>query len=148
MPQFKNGDIFSVKSGVVLITGNSFLKKDNSLVMGAGAALELKVRVPLCDKIYGQMVKQTSGHLGIYGILVREFYYQPFGLFQTKTHYSHDSKLVLISMSTDKLKKLALANPDQSYNLNFPGIGCGRLPKEKVLPIIKTLPKNVTIWSR
>ncbi|MCK5018192.1 MAG: hypothetical protein KAS32_14140 [Candidatus Peribacteraceae bacterium] len=147
MPQFQTGDIFSA-DGIILITGNSCLKKDGSLVMGAGAALEMKVRVPLCDKIYGLIVKQTCGHLGIYGIIIRDFYYQPYGLFQTKTDFKHDSKLALISMSTDKLKKLARANTEQIYNVNFPGVGYGKLSKEKVMPIIKSLPKNVVIWSR
>jgi len=44
------------------------------------------------------------------------------------------------------LAEWAIAHPDCRIDLNFPGIGNGRLSPDQVLPLIKQLPDNVHVW--
>lgn len=57
--------------------------------------------------------------------------------------------LDLIRLATGKLYDLLAQTPAlKRVDLNFPGIGNGRLNREDVLPIISVLPDKVYIWER
>lgn len=129
----------------LLVTTNSIIKDNGCLVMGAGAALAVKLKAKGIDKAFGSYVKSHGGSGGLIGCVPRVFYM--FGMFQTKYHYGDNSPLELIIFSTQMLKEYAERNPKEIFYLNFPGINHGHLKVEDVYPIIRILPDNVYIWK-
>ncbi len=136
---FKHTDYF-------IVTTNSYIREDGALVMGRGAARMLKNRVKGIEYDFGSHIV----HLYAYGLVIPlplTNHKPALGAFQVKTHYMNDAKLYLIEMATVQLLKLSEAQPTKRFDMNFPGIGNGRLLKEDVSPIIQNLPDNVHIWS-
>jgi hypothetical protein len=129
-----------------LVTANSFIKQNGSLVMGAGAAGKLTKLYPHIPFEAGQLVREVCGHLGVYGVLVlTELKGKHVGIFQTKKNYMQPSSVALIAYSCELLCKLAA-----HYNrvvVNFPGIGYGLLEKDLVQVYTDTLPNNVYIYE-
>ncbi len=135
-----------------LFTSNGVLKSRGELVMGKGAALQAKKLVPGLDQRFGQLVSLFGSQHGeefwLYGLLVDPYWpTQNIGAFQTKTHFSHDSTLAMIAFSTGQLWQWCQTHRNIQINLNFPGIGLGGLQRDMVLPVIKWLPSNVTVWE-
>jgi hypothetical protein len=64
-----------------------------------------------------------------------------------KYRYDKPATGSLIVYSTGRLKNWALEHSDARIDLNFPGIGNGKLPASKVEPIIRQLPNNVHVWQ-
>lgn len=131
------------------VTTNAYITKYNSLVMGRGAANQLRKLSKSIEYDFGRLVREKTefpdkvyGPAGVYGVLFKE----PFFIFQVKLHYSSDAKTDLIRTSTNELKKVAEQNPDRVYHLNYPGIGYGNLTVELVEDIIRVLPDNVVVW--
>ncbi len=145
MPVHKQGNMWSVFDGVdyFLITTNSTIKKDGSLVMGAGIAKEVKDRFPGIEYKAGKAVNSLCGSEGIYGLILSS----KIGLFQTKRHFKDNAILHIIETSSKMLEVHARSHPEYRYALNFPGIGLGRRKYEDVLPLINNLPDNVEIWT-
>ena len=123
------------------ITANATLKKDGSLVMGRGIACEARDRFPGLDLKLGQAIG-TSGK--VYGILLGK----KLCLFQVKFHWHEQADLSLIESSTMLLTAQAHIESEKRFDLNFPGIGNGRLAYDDVYQIIKTLPENVHVWTK
>lgn len=149
--QLKVGDMWSVwnESDLFLITTNSTIKSDGSLVMGAGIAKEARDRFPGLDLIAGNLINKTCGNLGTYHLLLSpDWPNKKLGLFQVKLHYSSNADLKLIQGSVDKLTELALQYKGAKINMNYPGIGNGGLARSKVEKIIMTLPDNITVWEK
>jgi len=143
------GDMWSVwpATDLFLITANSFVKRTGQLVMGAGIARQARDRFPGLDLTLGQAIRETCGHLGEYGLLISPRWPAArLGLFQVKCHWSTEALPELIRRSTEKLTVWANAHPDCRIDLNFPGIGNGRLHPAQVLPIVGQLPDNVHVW--
>ena len=132
---FRNTDYF-------FITTNSFIKKDGSLVMGAGIARQLRDKVKGIDYLLGQEISKTCGHLGTYGIMI----FNHGGIFQVKHHFKQKAKTELIEESTKQLSAFATSNKHFRIDINFPGIGNGGLTYDEVYPIIEVLPDNVHVW--
>jgi hypothetical protein len=136
------------EAGLFVITTNSVIKNNKALVMGAGIAKQTRDRFPGIDKAIGQRILQICKAGGIYGLIVSDRW--PAGkiaAFQTKTNYSDPASLSLIKQSTEMLAEWCRNNPNQQVHINFPGIGNGGLHRTTVLPIIQTLPNNVTVWE-
>ena len=138
----KTGDMMSL-IGIqpVIVTTNSCLKSNHTLVMGAGAAKQLATRIPQLPVTLGQLIKPGD----TYGFMYLPHYMA--GVFQTKHHWKAPSDLNLIIHSTSMLNQYASVHTHETLNLNFPGIGLGGLPRKAVLPIISTLPDNITVWE-
>ena len=68
MPTFRSGEMFRA-GGFIIVTGNSFLTSEMKLVMGRGAALQLKRKEPGIDLVFGEKIHKTCGHLGFYGLI-------------------------------------------------------------------------------
>ena len=70
--RFRSGDMWDVynEADLFLVTSNSFVKKDERLVMGAGIAKEALDRFPNIDLRLGQAIQFEDKHLGVYGLLV------------------------------------------------------------------------------
>ena len=144
------GNMWSIwsKTDLFLITTNSFVKHTGQLVMGAGIARQARDRFPGLDTTLGQAIRETCGHLGEYGLFISPRWPATrLGLFQVKRHWSTDAILDLIHQSADQLTQWASTHPDCRIDLNFPGIGNGRLSPDQVLPVIKQLPDNVHVWQ-
>jgi len=144
------GNMWSIwsKTDLFLITTNSFVKHTGQLVMGAGIARQARDRFPSLDTTLGQAIRETCGHLGEYGLFISPRWPATrLGLFQVKRHWSTDAILDLIHQSADQLTQWASTHPDCRIDLNFPGIGNGRLSPDQVLPVIKQLPDNVHVWQ-
>jgi hypothetical protein len=160
----EKGDMWSAltDSDLWLFTANSYIRKDGQLVMGRGLALDVKKRYPYLPKPLGDMIKRTAqrrlltrnplygGHMGYYGVVcelgrpVRA----KIGAFQVKRHYRDRAELAIIGYSCVVLEQLLVDNSHvERVDMNFPGIGYGRLLREHVLPIIAELPDKVHVWE-
>lgn len=131
-------------NGYLCITTNSCLNNKGELIMGAGAALEAKLKYPNLPSSLGNVIV----HLGDYGIrtIPNIAPNLDFIAFQTKRHWRDDSDITLISNSAIMLSALAQKQKDKIFRLNFPGIGNGGLSIESVKPIIKLMPDNVEVF--
>jgi hypothetical protein len=146
--QVMKSDLFQSTADYILVTTNSFIKKNGCLVMGRGAAKQLYNSDPTiayaagCCIRDGGYPKDTKTNLPIYGVIILG----RFGLFQVKTNWFDDARLDLISMSTDELiTQINTQYIGKTFAMNFPGIGNGRLDYESVYNIINKLPDNVTV---
>lgn len=141
----KKGDMFEMwgKCDRFLVTTNSTIKKDGGLVMGRGAAKQLRDLIPESAWRLGNRIAGRD----LYGLAVvddpdtYDKHGQIYGGFQVKRHFSDSADLELIRYSARLLRQYAtfpegIAHYDL-YVLNFPGIGNGKLPREKVLPILE-----------
>lgn len=152
----KKGQMFScagLEKHWVVVTTNCVVKKDGSLVMGAGAALDLCNYDPEAPKIFGSMISYHDFILANsprgkikYGC---KFYDEKrLGIFQTKYHYKDSSVIDLIEYSANVLKNFAISRHNDIFNLNYPGIGYGGLDKDDVHDVIRMLPENVHVWVK
>lgn len=136
-------------SDLFLITTNSYVRKDGELVMGRGIALEAKRRYPTLPKIAGDWIVANGFKDGYYGIMVDVLLDSPMGLFQVKHHYADQASLKLIETSCEMLAVWINEKQLARVNMNYPGIGAGRLPKSAVAPILEQHlgESPVTIWE-
>lgn len=150
-PKFRVGDMFKDSKGVVLATANSFITSTNKLAMGRGAALGMKKHYPNCDRIFGERILKTCGHLGFYGTMIHSYTSIKgpilIGIFQTKTDFKFRSTIELIQLSCERLSYFLKLFPSFEFNLNYPGINFGKLNENQVEPILQKLPQTVTIWK-
>ena len=142
MPIFKTGEMFK-SPGIKIVTTNSFITKQKRLVMGRGAALQLRSLVSDIDLVFGKMILDTCGHLGTYGLLMHGKY----GASQVKYNFMDKADPDLIAFSMGFLANEANINR-YIYNINYPGIGNGGLSKEIVRPLLDILPDNVYVWEK
>ena len=138
MAVFKQGDMFNA-SGFIIISANSSLTK-GKLVMDRDAKRKLNKRVSGIDRIFGQMILETCGDLGIYGLLL----YREYGVLQVG-YGRNEINLNLFKFSMSKLSEKARANWNEVYNIN--GIGNGR-HKGNYLRVAEMLPDNVYVWRK
>jgi hypothetical protein len=143
MPIFRTGEMFHA-NGYLIVTTSSFLTSEVKLVMGRGAAWILRMKVPGIDWIFGKMVYETCGHLGRYGLL----FHHRYGAFQVKYGFDEKARVDLIEFSLEKLAEKAEEFPKSRFNINYPGIGYGRLSKQEVEPLLNFLPDNVYVWEK
>ena len=127
------GDLWTYQCNARCVNTNGIVKRDGSLVMGRGIALEAAQRYPDLPKMLGRCVR-AQGNL--------VFSVWPEGSdaaivsFPTKYHWSEGSKLDLIERSAHRL--LALTN-EMKWNvvvLPWPGCGNGGLKPIDVRPVI------------
>lgn len=130
---------------VLLVTTNSYIKKDGSLAMGRGVALEAKQLFPDLPKLFAPLIhkysveylyKEDTGHV------------VHVGFFNVKNHFKDKATLSRIAISTLSLVEIAEEEQEHIFFLNYPGIGNGGLTREEVEPIISVLPNNVHVWIK
>lgn len=141
---------------MLLFTANSKLQNNGLLIMGAGAALAVKLRWPKLPAVLGSKIRQNYGDEGTYYILSAGVTKIPIAdgmhplevcAFQTKIKPSDDADLNLITTAVSRLITWAKEAPDKRFYLNYPGIGLGHLSEGAVWPLLAKLPENVTIWK-
>ena len=147
IPVYEVGDMWSAweASDLFLITTNASLKPNGALVMGRGIARQARDRFPGLDLALGKAIG-TPGRR--YGLLVSPRWPKAkLGLFQVKLRYWETADPELIRLSTEMLLAWLEEHPGVRVDLNFPGIGNGKLSIEVVRPVIDVLPRNVHIWQ-
>lgn len=171
MPEFVTGNLWDELdpggAEIVLVTTNATLRNgDNGLVMGRGAALEVKERFPGIDAVFGCLLQAKGLYhwqryagpraTAPYGVLLTPVKYQGrsllVGAFQVKWHFKDKADLALIAWSAGTLNGYLRATTDRNGStrtvaLNFPGIGNGGLTKEEVAPLLLGLPDTVRIYD-
>lgn len=162
---------------MIVVTTNATVTHDGRLVMGMGAALQARERIPGIDKECAHVIREATRSIWSYpaphGEMAMDAYNMEcmmegddeysgvgyyfrvvrhpkkdtvgFGIFQVKVHFRQRAELELIYRSGELLKDYCYHNPDTQIRMNYPGIGCGHLPRAKVEPVLAYLPDNVTI---
>jgi len=140
--------------GMIVVTTNYTTKRNSALVMGRGAALQARERIPGIDVECGKAIIQHFGRTNElnYGFLVIRPENAPgkigFGIFQVKEHFRDSASLSLIEKSAKRLATWANEHPNVNIRMNFPGIGYGHLSAADVLPLLRVLPDNVLVCRR
>jgi len=133
-------------SNVYLFTGNSYLKKNGALVMGRGAALEVRDMYPGIDRQFGYAIQKVCPPLGFYGLIVGSEIRPNIGVFQVKHRYNDKASLELIRGSVESLQEYAQGF-DRAIYMNYPGVGNGGLLQTDVAPLLASLPDNVFLYK-
>lgn len=148
--RYEFGDMWQAyadPNSMFCITTNSTIKGNGELVMGRGIALQTKRYISVAPLQLGKIIRNNGFELKVYGLIVirlrHDFY---FGAFQVKTLFRHQADVDIIRNSTNRLNEWCKTHNDIEINLNYPGIGNGKLPISIVEPIISILPDNVRIW--
>jgi len=139
-------DVFH-DTDVFMITTNPIKRNDGAVVMGRGIALEAKQRYPQLpfdfgkelDSLHPEIDQQFVGKIGVYDGT-------PIWFFMVKDHWANNADLGIIGSSCFYLKH-GFDLKDKRIDLNFPGIGNGKLPRDSVLYLLEDLPDNVHIWE-
>jgi len=143
--------MFSVlgETDVFVITTNSYIRKDGCLVMGAGIARQVRDMLPDVPKQLGKLIQNANAANKVYGILLTEVTVgkSVIGAFQVKRFFKDNADLEIIKESAQQLSTHANKYPDLRFDLNYPGIGMGRLYEKDVEPLIACLPNNVYVWT-
>ena len=138
------GDLWASEAKVKLVTTNATLDRRGHLVMGAGAALQAKLRYPHLPKVFGVQIAPLQP----YGLLLHQEADGILGAFQTKNHWRDNASLELIALSVFKLRGHMVGRGHLTYALNFPGIGHGGLDPEEVLTLLEDLPDQVGVYHQ
>jgi hypothetical protein len=147
--QLEQGDMWSIFdiTDVFMITTNPIRRKDGAVVMGRGIALEAKTRFPQLPYEFGRSLDEYSGlNIGF----IAEYGDTFIWYFMVKDHWREEAKLKIIEQSVGELCDY-ISDADCGYlrfDLNFPGIGNGKLSRADVLPLLVKLPDNVHIWEK
>lgn len=159
MPTFVKGDMWSVfdKTDWFLITTNYTVKKNREAVMGAGIAKQARDRFPPIAMALGEKIERAEDlHLELPKVATIGFYgHSPtrVGYFMVKHHWAEAASLDLIESSVYALEDILESVKAYNYpyplrvDLNFPGVGNGKLSREEVLPLLESLPSYVHIWE-
>lgn len=129
---------------VYLFTGNSYIKNNGAIVMGRGAAKQVRDTYPGIDKLFGEVIEKKPHLFLTWVSLPNE---QVIGWFKVKRFWSENARIELIKASTKALKEVAEPRSTITFHMNYPGIGNGGLTFEDVQPIVETLPDNVWIYK-
>lgn len=129
---------------IFLFTGNPIINKSGGIVMGRGAAKEVRDAYPGVDRVFGRMIqKDPTKHLLWAEVRSKSVV----GWFKVKNHWMEEAKPELIQASTEVLADLATRHKKYQFHINFPGIGNGQLSVGVVLPILEQLPDNVRVYK-
>lgn len=122
---------------IYLFTGNPIRRSDGALVMGRGAARQVRDHWPTV-----QHHIRTDKPVTFYPIHDEQW----IGWFQVKHHWRDPADLALIRRSSEALASIARRRQGRRFHLNAPGIGNGRLQWADVEPLLANLPANVSIY--
>lgn len=146
-------DVFG-KTDVFLFTSNPIVNADGLAVMGRGMAKELADRHPEVRRDFGRLLYSWNyrGDRHKFCEFVGVYDGQHVGCFMVKQHWREPADKRMIQQSAASLEDWIQWRKDSDYpnsrfDLNFPGIGNGRLRREDILPIIERLPDTVHVWE-
>lgn len=140
---------------VLVVTTNNTVTGKGKLVMGRGAAKQLRDSFPGIDFELGQKItslRKWSTNED-YLFITHLYAGKIIGLLQVKRYFSDAADFKLIAASLEMFRYYARGMngscPGCKIFINFPGIGAGKLAdKEKeILKLLKKLPDNVHVWK-
>lgn len=147
----ERGDMWSVfgKTDLFLITTNPIINKQGLAVMGRGIAKEASDRFPSIRRDFASHMQnlRATDTWPSYCDLIGRYDNQDVGFFMVKNHWSEPADLDVIRRSVNELYDWDVDCEFRRVDLNFPGIGNGRLSRKQVLPIIEKLPDSVHVWE-
>lgn len=135
---------------VYLFTGNPIVRLDGALVMGRGAARQVRDTFPGIDYAFGKLISskyRDNDHVLFLPCGEPFSPRQIIGWYKVKHHWRNEAAPGLIALSAQFLGELAETSPGHTFHMNFPGIGNGRLRVDDVLPLLEDLPDNVLIYK-
>ena len=136
----------SFGKGIFMITTNPIIKRDGSVVMGRGIALEAKTKFPELPYKFGDRLKENKAVPFV--DYIAHFDNTPIWYFMVKSHWNYPADLKIIENSVkDLIECIVQENNTLRFDLNFPGIGNGKLCRDDVLPLLQNLPDNVHVWE-
>lgn len=118
-------------------TGNNTKRYGGRLVMGVGAAKQVRDSYPGIDG------KITTDKPVTFTSITEA---QIIGWFQVKSYWHQPADLKLIKESAALLSYYALQRPDLVFHLNAPGVGYGSLDWGTVYGVIQHMPDNVLVY--
>lgn len=150
----EKGDMFQMwgKTDIFVITTNPIVTKLGKAVMGAGIAKQIADRCPEVPFVFGKLISDYGNNPAFRKSgMITVVDNQNLGYFMVKEHWAEPAVPEIIEQSVKDLN--AWINycknykPEVRVDLNFPGIGNGKLPREVVLPLIQDLPDCVHVWE-
>jgi len=139
------GDLWEF-DGIIAITTNGFVKRNETCVMGRGCAREAAARFPTLPFELGRKIRSEGNHV---------FYFPEYGLitFPVKHNWWEAADLGLIERSARELLKIIeVKKIKEAIYLPRPGCGNGRLKWEDVKkllsPILKSDQFHIVTYSR
>lgn len=128
---------------VYLFTGNPVKRRDGAIVMGRGAARQVRDAYPGVDRRFGALME--PGRRLVWLELAPR---QHLGWLQVKHHWRDAADLELIRDSLSRLAALCRARPRVTFHLNAPGCGNGGLDWERdIEPLCEELlPDNAVVY--
>lgn len=146
----RKSDLWDSSADLIAVTTcGSIVGSTRHLVMGAGAAFQASRRYPRLPAAAGRCVEDelitAINGVPLYGFLVIKLGRDTqVGIFQSKLVYYEPSLLSVIGTSVACLLAWLGVHPKTKVAINFPGIGLGKLEREKVEPLLAELPDCVT----
>lgn len=129
---------------VALFTGNPIVKRNGAIVMGRGAAKQVRDTFPGIDRTFGAMIQRNPASNILWARLGNESRY--IGWFKVKYHWELPAELALIAESAWELSELADRKPNMTFHMNYPGVGNGKLTEDEVITVLAPLPDNVVLY--
>ena len=146
----KKGDIWESGAEAICVTTNGVVKKDGTLVMGAGIAKQAATRFEHLARDLGKHV-MSEGNIPA---IINVWHTSPFVIsFPTKHHWKDPSDLGLVTESARRILKIADSFAKIDLNLKSiatvrPGCGHGQLDWEQVRPALADIfDDRFTVWS-
>lgn len=134
--------IFETTNNFV-ITTNPIIKQNGEVVMGAGIAKQARDKFFYLAHDFG-LVLERDGYSNVG--YINKYNGTNIWWFMVKNHWGSNAQLDIIQDSTTELAYIARHSADR-FDLNFPGIGNGKLQRDLVLPYLRPLPDNVHVWE-
>lgn len=129
---------------IYLFTGNPIIKSDGGIVMGRGAAKQVRDTYPGIAQAFGRAIRHHTDPTLLFVKLAEG---KIIGWLKVKEHWARSATVELIQRSVYALTAQAVANPDLTFHVNYPGIGNGKLTEADVSPLLTQLPDNVIIYQ-
>jgi hypothetical protein len=125
------------KDCLYVFSGNSYITKENKLVMGRGAAKQVRDLYPGID----ERLAKSIDHLSVYGLVI----YDNIAVLQVKRHFKDNADIDILRLSCSLIEDYWPTN--MPVFMNYPGIGNGGLSKGEVFPVIeRELRDNVWVF--
>jgi len=127
---------------LLLAAGNGVVRRDGSLVMGAGSARALAEAYPQAPRVFGKMAqageKMYPGGWYLYGLLTAPI--RPdlqVGVFQTRGVWKEEPNPLVILYSTALLARWVRDHPGWEVHMAFPDVRPGESWRAEVLRALK-----------
>ena len=124
---------------ILLFTANQTVKRDGTLVMGAGNAKAVRDTFIGIDRVFGRHLGDKRLHIVCYkGTNI--------GALATKQNFKDPSNYEFVVESLRELYRSAMKKTHMTYHVPYPAIGFGGLTRKQLDPIMKHLPDNVLVY--